>query len=57
MLALRNMLSIAPLYRLFQDLVGGNSRQEYVTRYVRPGLRASASSTSVAVRATSWNHF
>lgn len=41
MFALRNLLSIAPLYRAFQDTIGGNARREYIARYLRPepGMR------------------
>lgn len=41
MFDLRNLLSIAPVYQSFQDLIGGSARREYVARYLRPepGMR------------------
>src|SRR5436305_1563113 len=41
MASLRNILNLAPVYRFFQDLLGGNSRREYAGCYLqpRPGMR------------------
>ncbi len=41
MMLVRNLLSFSPVYRAFQDLMGGNARREYVQRYLKPepGMR------------------
>jgi cyclopropane fatty-acyl-phospholipid synthase-like methyltransferase len=41
MLDPRKLLSFSPVYRAFQDLMGGNARREYVRLYLQPapGMR------------------